>query len=267
MRNVHGEMLYQFLKILEMTDYAKILWLENTVLEADTERLYYTFDNCQEESDVKMHWRKSHIEDMLETIREQGLMLDFSMKYSENWMDEDTVVITWELRRDTYYAPLYMTIRNRNLLEAYAETKEYPILEDQKPVQIPHLPLEYIAVEHIYEMFKNLELIGSMSHYLEFYEALGTEAFSGRKMQMMLKNILEQRKLSLDQKRIDAWKSYENYPYMRKRYISYARKKSDATWEEVFGRIQTFLLPILEAIVKEEIFFGDWMPNLGRYLD
>ena len=28
-----------------------------------------------------------------------------------------------------------------------------------------------------------------------------------------------------------------------------------------------FLTPIFEGILKDEIFLGDWMPELGRYLD
>ena len=267
MKNIHGEILFQFIKILEMTDMAKILWLENETLDNETEHLEYTFDENPKEEILRMSWNEVNIQDIVETIREQGCMKDLEMTPLIAWQNEHTVKITWEIRKDHYYVPIYMQIRKRELAEAFPEEKEYQIVEEDTPIKLLHLPVEYIAVEHMTAILKNLELIGDMGHYLDLYEELGREAFSGRKMQVILNEELRRQGIVLDRKRIELFKSYKTYTYMKKRFKSYVRRKSDVDWEEAFKRISEFLVPMMDAIVEQQIFFGDWMPEICRYLD
>ena len=86
-------------------------------------------------------------------------------------------------------------------------------------------------------------------------------------MQVILNEELRRQGIVLDRKRIELFKIYKTYTYMKKRFKSYVRRKSDVDWEEAFKRISEFLVPMMDAIVEQQIFFGDWMPNLGRYLD
>ena len=57
--------------------------------------------------------------------------------------------------------------------------------------------------------------------------------------------------------------------YMEKKWKSLLRKekKKEPTWQEVHGLICRFLEPIWEKLMEDQIFFGDWMPQLGRFLD
>ena len=38
-------------------------------------------------------------------------------------------------------------------------------------------------------------------------------------------------------------------------------------WKDLSKKVFRFFLPIWNASARDEIFFGDWMPELGRYLD
>ena len=48
------------------------------------------------------------------------------------------------------------------------------------------------------------------------------------------------------------------------------RNELSVIWEELLNELKAFFDPIFEAIASEEegrSFFGDWIPELGRYLD
>ena len=38
-------------------------------------------------------------------------------------------------------------------------------------------------------------------------------------------------------------------------------------WKEVIELLTAFFAPIFEGVLKDEVFLGDWMPELGRYLE
>ena len=55
---------------------------------------------------------------------------------------------------------------------------------------------------------------------------------------------------------------------MKKRWEKYIRKQGteDVSWETVLHRIIVFLSPVWNTMCRDEVFFGDWMPDLARYL-
>ena len=70
------------------------------------------------------------------------------------------------------------------------------------------------------------------------------------------------------EKRIEMLESYDTYTYMKKRWEKYVRKQGmeNVSWETVLHRIVLFLRPVWNAMCRDEVFFGDWMPDLERYL-
>ena len=72
----------------------------------------------------------------------------------------------------------------------------------------------------------------------------------------------------ISQKRIGQISSYKEYGYMKKRWQQYAKqqKKENQSWEDVLERLCAFLTPLWKALCEDEIFFDDWMPELGRFL-
>ena len=73
---------------------------------------------------------------------------------------------------------------------------------------------------------------------------------------------------SIDQ-RLDIIKNLENNRLMKKRWKSQSRceRVIYPQWDQVIKLLVKFFTPILEGVLKGEIFIGDWMPQIGRYLN
>ena len=38
-------------------------------------------------------------------------------------------------------------------------------------------------------------------------------------------------------------------------------------WSQVIELLVRFFTPIFDMVLRNELFIGDWMPQIGRYLD
>lgn len=127
---------------------------------------------------------------------------------------------------------------------------------------------EYLALA-FYEVIKDLELIVDMSWYKQIYETLCRESVDGRKVWESLNRLIKEYPIPSLDKRLDTLAGYKDYGYMKKRWKSQSRRRKESypRWEDVVALMVQFLTPIFEGVLKDEIFLGDWMPELGRYLD
>lgn len=115
-----------------------------------------------------------------------------------------------------------------------------------------------------------LELIPSMQAYERAYELLRSESFDGRRMCQTIIKLWNQEKREFSLKRGLILSGYPESSYLEKRWKQYLKNtKAEGDlpqWQEVSATIYSFLIPLWDAVCKDEIFFGDWMPDLGRYL-
>lgn len=100
------------------------------------------------------------------------------------------------------------------------------------------------------------------------FRLLKQETVDGRHIYETLSFFCEKEEVIPQEKRIEMLASYETYTYMKKRWEKYIRKQGteDVSWETVLHRIIAFLSPVWNAMCRDEVFFGDWMPDLERYL-
>ena len=124
---------------------------------------------------------------------------------------------------------------------------------------------------YFFEMMRKLELIGDMGVYHLVNEILKTEAVSGRRVMEEMQKLSRQEPRILREKRIDQLAGYRNYAYMRKRWEQYQKKHPSSqgqpdSWEQAMERLLRFAEPIWRALCRDEVFFDDWMPELGRFL-
>ena len=150
------------------------------------------------------------------------------------------------------------------------ERRTFPLfMENGK--QIPYLqyPAEIVLAEQMFEIMKNMELLPEMGAYDMVYAILCTEAVDGRHIRQMLSDACEWEGIVPDKERGDVILSYRSYTYMRKRWEKYLRhqKRTEPSWESVMEVLDGFLPRIWRSICEDEVFFGDWMPGLGRFLD
>ena len=138
---------------------------------------------------------------------------------------------------------------------------------DHKPVSLLLFAPGNQLGECFFEIMKKLELILDMSAYDAVNEILKTESVSGRHILEELHRLCEKEPRVCRLRRMEQLESYLNYKYMENRWEKYrkAHHRTDS-WQEVLARLISFGKPIWTALCEDEIFFDDWMPELGRYL-
>ena len=107
-----------------------------------------------------------------------------------------------------------------------------------------------------------------MEVYDTTFRLLEQETVDGRHIYETLSFLCGNEEVIPQEKRIEMLESYDTYTYMKKRWEKYVRKQGieNVSWETVLHRIVLFLRPVWNAMCRDEVFFGDWMPDLERYL-
>lgn len=148
--------------------------------------------------------------------------------------------------------------------------RDFPLFM-QNNRKIPYLeyPVESILSEQLFAIIKNMELLPEMRAYDTVYQILKTDPVDARHIREMVCNYCKREQLIPEAGRIKEILSYRNYTYMRKRWEKYLRhrKKKEPTWDDVMSVLSEFLPRIWKSLCNDEVIFGDWMPDLGRFLD
>ena len=182
------------------------------------------------------------------------------------------VVKTHSISLEVYYenmyvpATIYISPERRDNLIPEKLIMELPVHE--KSVRVLCYPLEQEAAQHFFVILRDLELIGEMEHYYYFYRIFSENTIDGVRFQNALTCLMRDYKLSADDKRWKLLMSYRSYTYMKNKWRNYTKRQKELSpsWEEVFDILESAVCPVRDAIVKDDMFFGDWMPDLRRYL-
>jgi hypothetical protein len=129
--------------------------------------------------------------------------------------------------------------------------------------------MEQEAATHVAKVCKELELIGEMEHYLQLYKIFSLYSVEGVRLQNAIRQELARVKLDYERDDFNAVLGFRDYGYMKKKWkVLLRRQKIDAPqWEEVIDLLDKVLSPLWQASRNDLVFFGDWMPEIGRYLD
>lgn len=166
--------------------------------------------------------------------------------------------------------PIHLQITEISAENAGPVRKDFPLfMEAGKRVPYLEYPVEIILTEKLFAIIENMELLPDLSAYHTVYHILRTEAVDGRHIRVMLMELCVKENLEPEMGRLETILSYRDYTYMRKRWQKYLRHsaQSEPAWEEVMELLGEFLPRIWESLCEDEVFFGDWMPGLGRFLD
>ena len=118
------------------------------------------------------------------------------------------------------------------------------------------------------EVLYRMELIQNMSAYYEMYYLLDHESVDGRKVREYIDEQCTIPKLAKNKKYLDTIVGYKDYTYMKKKWKVYLRSinSTEPEWEKVMERFRRFFTPVWKAYLEDSVFFGDWMPDLNRFL-
>lgn len=249
MKVLNGQIRYLVLKRILESGYKEKLWMKKRLQPeiVESELIFYPVKNNQEE--------------MLEQLRnlfQEELVEEKNLPFSIE--TKERIVLEFEIEK--YRIPFFIKI------EPYREAALYPVEETFEEMKYYRFPTEEYLAHGFYEIFDKLELLNHLFWYKEIYDILRTETIDGRRVRDCLGKLLETKKIPSFEKRLDTIKSYENYGYMKKKWKNEKKRQNQEfpEWKEVISLLVTFISPIFHAIIQDEIFFEDWMPQLGRYL-
>ena len=136
-----------------------------------------------------------------------------------------------------------------------------------KNIHINAYSPESILGEQIFEIMEKLELVSDMKPFASAYMILRDNSISGRHIIDIFKLKAQEKPKVVTMRRLEQIKGYRSYAYMKKRWNQYAKRNGIGTgWEDALDLILGFLEPVWTAFCSNEIFFDDWMPELGRFL-
>lgn len=194
----------------------------------------------------------------------------FSLKELEQQQTAKGINIHLELLLEEMYVPLIIEVESSSANHLFPREETFRLLmENNKTVALKLYPMEQLVAHHLAEIIKQLELINEMEHYIELYDILKQYPIEGRKVKDELVRLCETMNIPMDEKAYCLWSTYGDYTYMKKKWKVLLRqeKRQEPTWQEAFRLIQIFFQSIWQAVCKEEIFFGDWMPEIERFLE
>lgn len=171
-------------------------------------------------------------------------------------------------------APVSFKIRIRPVWQrdSYLEKGSYhTMLLPEQDIYYYKYPLDLDIVECLFYILDRLELIGDMRPYGVIYQILQSQTLLGRHIYQKIKELIESSTISAPGKRMEIVLGYRSYGYMKKKWNRYVKEcgdldKKEDSWERVLELMEECFRPVWQAIDQDEIFIGDWMPQLGRYL-
>ena len=176
--------------------------------------------------------------------------------------------ISLEVYYESMYVPatIYISPERRDSLVPGKMNMELPVHEET--VSILCYPIEQEAALHFFIIIKDLELINEMEHYYYLYKIFSTYTIDGVRFQNALSTLLNDNDISIDDKRWQLLLSYRSYSYMKNKWRNWIKRQKELSlsWDNIFDTLENAVSPVREAMVSGEVFFGDWMPGLGRYL-
>lgn len=179
------------------------------------------------------------------------------------------VKIFLEIRKEPYRIPFEMHLIPFPGHEIFPQKKNAAMTGKQENFTYQMFPPEEFLTLAFYEIIKDLELIKDMSWYKEVYEILCKEPVDGRKVWENMNRLTREYPIPSFEKRLDTFIGYKDYGYMKRRWKSQSKRAMEPypQWKKVIELLSEFFTPIFEGVLKDEVFLGDWMPELGRYLD
>lgn len=170
-----------------------------------------------------------------------------------------SVQIPVEIRIEKYREENMLSVQKEILLKFALKEK----------LSLNCYPSEGIAAEKFLNIIDKLELLSDLSDYMELYQILKTEQLSGRKISELLMEGCKDNGIEVTQQRFDILLSYYKNSYMMKKWKSYLRheKRKEPKWEDVIEIVGLSFQNIWDSLCKNVIYMGDWMPELGRYID
>ena len=176
-----------------------------------------------------------------------------------------------EVLEDGVTMPLILNFTENNEEIAPEKISFEPKTISEPPAEIFIFPAERRAARIMAAVLKSLEYTNDFGQFAELYDIVSNIPCDGTLLFVSMKKALLEREVTLTPGRRNCFDAFSADKRMKKRWEQY-RKRDEISigWEELLNLLKVFFDPIFEVIYSGEEggnFFGDWIPELGRYLD
>lgn len=277
---LRGYVMEEILKLIYESEYADHFWLSNPwVLGAkayesnQTQNLVFYY--LENEKDIpetqlipgqKLSWKMASYmiamifrKDRSKYISWKGRAIETESRYQWNLIGAI----------NDMQIPLVVRLIPFVGAKPIPEKRQLSLLrEEEGTIDYLCFSTEHLLCQHVFQIISKLELISSMESYDIVDKVLQNQPVSGRYMMEELETMVAKDQKVLKYKRMEQLAAYQDYTYMKKRWIKYQKSKNLplTEWSEVMERFLKFAAPIWKSMCNNEIFLEDWMPELGRYL-
>lgn len=277
---LRGYVLEDMMLRISTSSYKDVLWLETYPIlgeeiyrERSEQRIHFLY----QESEKELPPEKLQPGQKLSAALAEHMITDIfgsETKYEVVWNGrtheaEDYIMLYLDAVYREMRVPVTLVITSLRTAD------QRPVVKEEELVAIPKKQISYLVYapenqlgRNIYSMVEKLELIGDMKCYYDTYRILTTQSFGGRWILDELMVLTEHTPKIKTEQRVELLAGYRSYAYMRKRWEKYLRNHRylSVTWEEALDLIVAFIRPLWQCLCRNEIFFDDWMPELGRFL-
>lgn len=202
--------------------------------------------------------------DVLRTIFYETKMELISEQLTDK-KDEFGVVVKVSIER--LIIEIELELKPALLGKSYASREStQSILGNNRKLTYFRYSREGEIAEKIVQCLYYMELIPDIESYSELFYLLENYVLQGRKVRDCLHKI-NTKGIYVTERR-EAFLSYNQNKELEERWINYAKrmKMTELTWKAVIEKCNRFIQPIVKSLEEDELFFGDWMPELERFM-
>lgn len=262
-----GAVCETIIEILTNGHYCNELYLNNPMdfsaesyKRGTVQNIYYEFSRDLDEKMSVLYLRDIH-KDIISRAALEGFVINGTV---------EDMAIKLSITVDEMYVPVTLHFAKKKQTADGGEILSLPLtMYDNREIKYLANPKEELVVSHLCEIIEKLELINDMDHYFELYDIITQYPINGRKLKDRLDAKLKEKGISISDNQIEIISGYRNYTYMKKKWKVELRQKktSSPEWQDVIDCLIKFLNPIWDAMNRNIVFLGDWMPQIKRYLD
>lgn len=190
-------------------------------------------------------------------LRSKNFLIKTDFDYTSMWIPLE-LTCYGEDEFESFYCSVYsMSCSN--------QVKEYTgIVEDWDIFAFRKMHIEGVFLDKVWSVALREELINSMKPYVDIVRILDSLCLEGRKIRSYMGS-----DGPICTNEVERLRKNEKNPNLIRRWKAYARTCGikNMSFTQVIDKTLKAVQPVREAANAGMEFFGEWMPELGRYID
>lgn len=180
---------------------------------------------------------------------------------------EGRLSLSFSVSVDELHCPLIITLFQNNDGASPEKTLYRPAWFGEA-AEILSCPVEDMAARDFAGILSRLTFASDPAVFAELYALIGRNACDGTGFSVRLRAACQENHVPLTVSRLAGFHGLAADRGLKARWKGYCRHHAEAEkdWRTVMDRLSAFLDPVWEAALSGQPFFGDWMPELSRYL-